>query len=162
MSKRFKTQDSHRYKKLGTRWRRPVGWQSKMRKKKGGAGLKVSIGYGTPGKPLPVVVRTEADLTKDCKSGILIASTVGAKKAKMLAEKAAELNIVILNRKKVKRAKRVEKNIQKNKEKKIKEEKKKKEEEKKAEEAKKKAELDAKKTSKEKAAEAPLNPKGGK
>ncbi len=109
MSKRFRTQDSKRYKKLGMRWRRPVGSQSKLRKRKAGAGMKVSIGYGTPKRQGVVLIRNEADFLQDCSAGVLLASGVGSKKVKILAEKAKELNIVILNRKKVKRALRMEK-----------------------------------------------------
>ncbi|MBI3190422.1 hypothetical protein HYZ41_01825 [archaeon] len=48
MSKRFKSQDHFRYKRLGKRWRRPVGWQSKLRLKKGGSGMSVAVGYRSP------------------------------------------------------------------------------------------------------------------
>ncbi len=118
MSKRFKTQDYFRYKKLGKRWRRPVGLQSKLRLKKGGSGLRPSVGYGSSGKPLPVTVYNVSDLQKDCSNGILIAGSVGAKKAAAMTAKAKELEIKILNMKKAKRALKMQKYLEKKMEKK--------------------------------------------
>ncbi len=104
MSKRFKTQDYFRYRKLGRRWRRPVGLQSKLRLKKGGSGLRPAVGCGTAGKPLPLIVYNVNDLQKDCSNGVLIACPVGAKKGAAIAAKAKELGIKILNMKKAKSA----------------------------------------------------------
>ena len=141
MSKRFKSQDHFRYKKLGKRWRKPVGLQSKLRLKKGGSGLRPSMGYGTPHKKQPVLIFTERDFEKDCAAGAILSSNVGSRKAVVLAAKAKELGITILNMKKVKRAKRLAKEITENKG-----EKKKKEAEKKAAEAKAKEKAAEKKT----------------
>lgn len=44
MSKEFKRQDWHKKKKLGTSWRKPRGFQSKIRKSKGGKPSLVKIG----------------------------------------------------------------------------------------------------------------------
>ena len=106
MSKKFKPQDYFRYKKLGKRWRRPVGSQSKLRLKKGGSGMKVDVGYGTPYKQQPVLIRNERDFEKDCKAGVLIAAGVGYKKTITLAAKAKELGLTIVNMKKAKKASR--------------------------------------------------------
>lgn len=118
MSKQFKTQDYFRYKKLGKRWRKPVGLQSKLRLKKGGSGMKAAIGYGTSGKPQPLMIRNERDFEKDCGHGVIIASTVGARKVAILAAKAKELDITLLNMKKVRRAMKINEGLKKRKQKK--------------------------------------------
>ena len=48
MSKDFKRQEYARYKKLGTKWRRPRGETSKMRRYEAGKPAMPSIGYRTP------------------------------------------------------------------------------------------------------------------
>ena len=48
MSKDFKRQEYARYKKLGTKWRRPRGKTSKMRRYEAGKPAMPSIGYRTP------------------------------------------------------------------------------------------------------------------
>ena len=115
MSKRFKSQDYFRYKKLGKRWRKPVGLQSKLRLKKGGSGLRPAMGYGTAGKPLPLMVYNLNDLQKDCSNGILIAGSVGAKKAAAITTKAKELEIKIVNMNKAKSALKMQKHLEKKK-----------------------------------------------
>jgi len=120
MSKRFKSQDYFRYKRLGARWRRPVGLQSKLRIKKGGSGKKVSIGYGTrrqdknkiAGTDVILVQNANQLLSTDNAAGILIGSGVSAKSTLLIAQKAKELNIRILNMKKVKRSEKILKTIQ--------------------------------------------------
>ncbi|HIG97347.1 MAG TPA: hypothetical protein HA230_03300 [Candidatus Aenigmarchaeota archaeon] len=116
MSKRFKSQEYFRYPGLGKRWRRPRGLQSKLRIKKGGSGMKVDIGYGSPYKQQPVLIRNVKDFEKDCKAGVLIASGVGYKKTIVLAAKAKELGLTIVNAKKAKTAKRFEAALKKKKE----------------------------------------------
>lgn len=114
MSKDFKTQDHHRYKKLGNRWRRPVGWQSKLRIRKKNAGRKVSIGYGSPKEGVLdeiIAVRNVADVVAANGRPIRIASTVGAKNVLAIAQKAKELDSRIVNMKKAKRAKKIGKMI---------------------------------------------------
>lgn len=111
MSKKFKTQDYFRYKKLGKRWRRPVGLQSKLRIKKGGSGNNVSIGHRTPlslrdkidGLDV-TVVHNMNDLSKvgDCLA--IVASGVGARKTKMIYDKAKEMGVSIVNMKKIRQA----------------------------------------------------------
>ncbi len=105
MSKRFRRQDAAFYKRLGTKWRRPKGHQSKMRAQKGGAGRLPRIGYGSKERIIVPVVRNEADLN-GLKSA-LIASSVGAQRVLEIAKKAGEQGIKILNMKKVKRAKKI-------------------------------------------------------
>ena len=121
MSKRFKSQDYFRYPRLGTKWRRPKGRQSKLRKGKGGSGLNAAMGYGTKAEEKNTingmrfsVVRSVRDL-ESAKEAIIISATLGAKKTKLIAEKAKQLNLVILNKKKVKKAERTGKEIAKRK-----------------------------------------------
>jgi ribosomal protein L32E len=137
MSKNFKTQDHFRYKRLGKRWRRPVGWQSKLRLKRGGSGRKVSVGYGTRKEgelDEIVMVRNVNDVIMAKSRPVRIASSVGAKNVLAIAQKAKELDSRIVNANKVKRAKRMLKSIADRKVKKKKEEEKKKAEEKAAKE----------------------------
>jgi ribosomal protein L32E len=114
VSKDFRTQDSHRYKKLGKRWRRPVGWQSKLRLKKNAAGRKVSIGYGTrkEGELDEVItVRNVHDVAAAKGRPIRIASAAGARNVLEIVKKAKEMDSRIVNAKKVKRARRVHRRI---------------------------------------------------
>lgn len=111
MSKRFKIQDYFRYKKLGTKWRRPHGLQSKLRVKKGGSGRKPAIGYRTAKKIrykisglVPVAVENLPAMAKLGKEhGIILPSSLGLKKIALLEEKAKEMGIRILNRRKLKK-----------------------------------------------------------
>jgi large subunit ribosomal protein L32e len=126
MSKRFRSQDAGTRKKLGIRWRKPNGRQSKMRRRKGGSGLVPRVGYRTPKtiRYLDKVIDekgislinthvvsslsqinnlVEAN-TKDI--AIIIASTVGKKKTLILAESAKKQNIRVVNMKKIKNAKK--------------------------------------------------------
>lgn len=119
----FFEQDYFRYKRLGKRWRRPKGRQSKLRKGKGGSGVKPSIGYRWQKETRgfvkvgqefvrPVMVSNEKSLGElDKKSVVLISSGVGAKKTAAIAKRAKELGIRILNMKKVKRSEKIEKTI---------------------------------------------------
>ena len=114
MSNDFKSQDHFRYSKLGKRWRRPVGWQSKLRKRKGGSGRKVNVGYGTSKEgelDEIITVYNERDVVLAASKPIRIASSVGAKGVIEIVKKAKELDSRIVNMKKVKRAKRIKKAI---------------------------------------------------
>lgn len=126
MSKRFKTQDYFRYPKLGAKWRKPKGRQSKLREKKGGSGMKVSIGYGTHGRKHIHVVSSFGELEK-AKGEILIAGNVGAKKAALLAERAKQLGIAVLNMKKVRKSVKKQRELEKRRQEKKKEKQEKKE-----------------------------------
>jgi len=104
---RFLRQEATHRKKLGDKWRRPKGSQSKMRKKLKGKGKKPSPGYGSP-KSIrglhpsgfkEVLVFNINDLgsinpkTHVCRIG----SSVGKKKKMVIMKKASENNIKILN-----------------------------------------------------------------
>lgn len=107
MSKRFKTQDYAKFKKLGIRWRKPSGRQSKLRVKKTGSGMLVKVGYGTAksirgkiqGMDAPVISNISGMAGK---KAVIISSSVGLRKAKAILEKAADLGIKVLNGRRVK------------------------------------------------------------
>ena len=111
MSKKFKSQDYFRYKRLGAKWKKPKGRQSKLRKRKAGSGPFVRIGYKMPAKPAPVMVKSMKDMTgKD--ATVIISSSLGSRKTVLLWEKAKELGIRIANMKKVKKALKIAKGIE--------------------------------------------------
>lgn|SRR3989338_1329656 len=116
MSKHFKSQDYFRYPKLKKRWRKPVGLQSKLRLKNGGSGMRPAIGYGSPPKPAPALIRSMGDFEKDCSNGIIFSSMLGSRKTALLAAKAKDLGLTVANMKKVRRASKLQAHIKKRKE----------------------------------------------
>ncbi|MBI4015042.1 MAG: 50S ribosomal protein L32e [Candidatus Aenigmarchaeota archaeon] len=110
MSKKFKSQDFRRFKRIGTKWRMPQGSQSKLRIGKKAAGIKPNVGYRTP-KAVRYTVNGKkvADVFNANLSGvekgaaIRIASSVGKKKLLQIESEAKKLGIEILNRGKITR-----------------------------------------------------------
>lgn len=110
MSKNFKQQDYFRYKRLGTKWRKPRGRQSKLRIKKGGSGQKPSVGYGTEKTKMHMIrglkvfnIRTGSQLgSLPENSGIFISGSVGSKKAVEIYKAASEKGFTVLNMRRVK------------------------------------------------------------
>ncbi len=106
MNKKFLRQEAHRYKKLGLKWRRPKGLQSKLRRKIKGNGNIPSIGYRTskkerylhPSGKKEVLVSNTGDLDSLNKEVVIrIASTVGRKKRIEIINKAKKMNLRVLN-----------------------------------------------------------------
>lgn len=137
---KFKRQDYFKHKRLKIKWKRPKGRQSKLRVKKSGSGMKVSIGYGSPKKEKPVLIKTLADmesLKKDDK--IIIQGTIGLRKLDHIVEKAKKMGLIITNKRRIEKIAKIKEEIKKKKEaqakakKKAEKEKKKEEEEKPAE-----------------------------
>ncbi len=100
MSKRFKRQNWFRLKRLGIKWRRPKGRQSKLRLEKKGKGKRVKIGFahgdGLIKGKTPVYISNLRDVEKATKENIaIIASSIGKKKyveiVKALKEKGVEI-----------------------------------------------------------------------
>ncbi|MDK2849624.1 MAG: large subunit ribosomal protein L32e [Candidatus Woesearchaeota archaeon] len=95
-----------RIHKFGS-WRRPKGHQSKMRLKKRGYPRVVEVGYGSPRDVkgmhpkglFPVTVYSVKDLANiDSKTqGIVIASSVGLLKKKLIFDEAVKKKITVLN-----------------------------------------------------------------
>ena len=107
MSKRFKTQDYAKFKKLGIRWRKPSGRQSKLRVKKTGSGMLVKVGYRTAKSIRGKIQGMDAPVVSNIsqlngKKAVIISGSVGLKKAKAILEKAANLGIKVLNGRRVK------------------------------------------------------------
>jgi len=119
MKRKFLRQDYYKYRRLGLKWRKPKGSESKLRKSKRGSGLLVKIGYSSPNKGrinnlYPVIVsnpKAVETINKD-KQIIIVSSDVGARKAFAIFEKAKSLGINVLNRKKLKRAEKIAKAIE--------------------------------------------------
>ncbi len=107
MSKNFPRQNSFRFKKLGTKWRRAKGGQSKTRLYIKSRAKQPLPGYGTARESrytingfLPVMIKNEKDFEKITEKHIgIFSSALGMKKVLQLAEKAKERDIKILNKK---------------------------------------------------------------
>lgn len=102
----FARQESWRYKRIKSSWRRPRGRDSRMRKKDAGWPKSVEIGYRTPKKVRglhssgfeEVIVNNPKDLEKvNSKKVVRIGHTVGLRKRLIIIERAKELNLRILN-----------------------------------------------------------------
>jgi large subunit ribosomal protein L32e len=100
----------NRYVKLGKgrkkkqKWRNPTGRDNKMREKRKGYPVVVSIGYKKPKKlretienKNPILIMNIKDLEKIGKNEIAIVGKIGKKKKIELAKKAKEMKIEIHN-----------------------------------------------------------------
>lgn len=104
---KFRRQEWFRFKRLGEKWRRPRGRDSKLRVRKSGKGSLVSIGYRVPrimrgfhpSGLAEVLVKRPSELEKidASKQVVRIASSVGRKKREQILKKAEELRIRVLN-----------------------------------------------------------------
>ena len=106
---KFKRHQSDEFVKVKDSWRRPRGIDSRQRRKFKGLTLLVHVGYGSDKKTrhmLPdgfykVVVSTvkelEMLLMQNRKYAAEIAHNVSSKKRKLIVERAAALNIKVLN-----------------------------------------------------------------
>jgi len=110
MKKKFLRRVWSRYSKLGKRrkkkqvWRKPKGRDNKMREKRKGYPVVVSIGYKRDTKSRGkiqdkqiVIIRNTKDLEKIKKNQISIIGKIGKKKKIEIAEKAKEKKIQIYN-----------------------------------------------------------------
>jgi len=104
---KFKRQGEKIIKRLGRKWRRPRGNQSKLRMHKKSRGFRPGPGYGSP-KSIrnlhpcgleEVLVHNVKELEKiDVQKHVCrVASSVGKKKKMDIIKKAGELKIRILN-----------------------------------------------------------------
>ena len=95
----------NRYSKLGKRrkkkqvWRRPKGRDNKMREKRKGYPIVVSVGYKKKKseKKTIRVVRNIKDLEKTRKNEMIIIGNIGKKKKIEIAKKAIKMKIPIQN-----------------------------------------------------------------
>ncbi|NQV08600.1 50S ribosomal protein L32e [Candidatus Woesearchaeota archaeon] len=102
----FIRQDAHKKKRLGKKWRRAKGLQSKVRLNLKGYVRKVKIGYGKPKKIFgvnksglkPVDVNNVSDLKKiDSKTEGALIRNIGLKKKLDVLKKSIDMKISILN-----------------------------------------------------------------
>jgi len=104
----FNRSETHRFPRLGDKWRSSKGPRSKMRLKKMSRAAIVETGYRGPvlarglhptGRHEVIVYRVE-DLTavNPALDVVRIAGTVGTRKRLEILQKAKELNVLILNR----------------------------------------------------------------
>lgn len=148
--RKFRRQNWFWKRKLGDKWRRPGGNQSKMRRKWKSKMKLVNIGYKqqTETRSMlkglkPAVAHNVEDVNSvdgTAGEGIVVAAGLGAKNILAIETKAKELNLKILNPRALQRAHRVVKAMEKRKE----------ERKKAAEAAKGKVEAEAKAGAKEK------------
>jgi large subunit ribosomal protein L32e len=114
----FVRQESWRYKRLATNWRRPKGKDNKMRKQVSGVPALVKVGYKGPRKSRglhpsgynDVLIFNTNDLTRiDPKiDAIRIAHGVGYKKRLDILSEATKLKIKVLNPGKIEKVEKVE------------------------------------------------------
>ena len=105
--KKFKQQNVHAFKRLKTKWRKPKGSQSKMRKEKNGKPEMPKIGRRTatawrgmhPSGRREFFVRNLHDLKRanEDTEAIRISSAIGEKKKEEIVKKAKEMNLKVLN-----------------------------------------------------------------
>ncbi len=103
----FKRQESARRKKLGTKWRKPKGVQSKLRLRRRGKPAMVSIGYKTFSKlrhsneegKFPFLISSFSDLNSfdSEKNFAILSSKIGNKKRLQIFEKAKKQKISFSN-----------------------------------------------------------------
>lgn len=107
MGKKFRRQDSQRYKKVKNTWRKPKGIQSKQRKEEKGHPAKPKVGRKKPEEDRekhPSGYREklvhnldEIQQVDKEKTAVRISAKVGKRKRKKIEKKAREKNIKILN-----------------------------------------------------------------
>ena len=110
----FRRQESRRYKRLDTTWRKPKGIDNHQRKQKKGQLAIVKIGYGSNKKTRGLhpsgyrdnLVYNNNDLNKlDPKiDGLRIAHSVGRKKRMEIVTKAIKMRFKIYNARVIKNA----------------------------------------------------------
>ena len=104
---KFRRQEWFRFRRLGEKWRRPRGKDSKMRMGKSGKPAMPSVGYGSqkllrglhPSGLAEVVVNSPRDIegVNPSRQAVRIASSVGRRKREQILARAKELGIKVLN-----------------------------------------------------------------
>lgn len=108
--KKFIRRDSKRYSRIGKnrkklqKWRKPKGRDNKMREKRAGYPVNVSVGYKSSKKTkgkindlTPCRVYNLNDLEKAGNDSIVIIGKIGAKKKAEIIKKAVEMKLKIGN-----------------------------------------------------------------
>ncbi|KUO39271.1 MAG: 50S ribosomal protein L32 [Hadesarchaea archaeon DG-33-1] len=104
---RFRRQEWFRFRKLGEKWRRPRGKDSKMRLGERGKPVLPSVGYKLPKSTrgshpsglaeITVSRPGEIDKVNPSRQAVRIASSVGRRKREQILARANELGIKVLN-----------------------------------------------------------------
>jgi len=103
----FHRYEGWRYKRLGDKWRRPRGKDSKTRVSRRGKPARVKVGYGSPRSTRYLhpsgyreILIHNADELKGLdskKNAVRIAGNVGKRKRKMIKKIAKEMGFKVLN-----------------------------------------------------------------
>lgn len=103
----FTRQDSHKKKRVGKKWRKPKGLQSKMRLRFKGYKRSVQTGYGSPRavkgleasglKGVKICSISDLAVLDPGKHGAIIASSVGMRKKVDILKEAKQKKIKIIN-----------------------------------------------------------------
>ena len=121
---KFLRRDAKRFSKFGKRrkkllsWRKPKGRDNKMREKVKGYPSVVSIGYKNKDKEKPVNISNLKQLEQVGKDQAILIGRVGKKKKIEIAQKAKDMKLNILNLNPKSYLKKIEKQKNKDKEKK--------------------------------------------
>jgi large subunit ribosomal protein L32e len=104
---KFRRQEWFRFRRLGEKWRRPRGKDSKMRLGKRGKPAMPSVGYKSPKLTrglhpsglVEVLVNSLKDIEglNPSRQAVRIASSVGRRKREQIITRAKELGIRVLN-----------------------------------------------------------------
>ncbi len=104
---KFRRQEWFRFARLGEKWRKPRGLDSKMRLGKSGKPAMPSVGYKLsrgvrglhPSGLVEVIVGNVKELegVDPAKQAVRISASVGAKKGEQITKRAQELKIKVLN-----------------------------------------------------------------
>ena len=104
---KFRRQEWYMWKRLGEKWRKPRGRDSKLRVRKRGKGKRVTIGYRVPRdtrglhpsglSEVMITNTTELNGLDANKQAVRIAANVGGRKREQILKKAGELKIRVLN-----------------------------------------------------------------
>ncbi|MFN4133111.1 MAG: 50S ribosomal protein L32e [Candidatus Hadarchaeales archaeon] len=107
MKPKFRRQDWWAVKRVGEKWRKPRGIDSKMRIRKKGKPPLVSVGYRSPkatrnlhpSGAVEILVKNMKDLEKadPAKNVVRIASGIGLRLKLQIVKRAAEKGIRVLN-----------------------------------------------------------------
>ena len=106
---KFLRQNWFRLKRLGLKWRKPRGSQSKTRKQKAGKPAMPKIGYKKPESQRGLINGKRPKLIRSIREigdskYIIIASTIGAKKLIEIYKYCKEHGIYVVNHKKFSKA----------------------------------------------------------
>lgn len=100
---KFLRRTHNRYSKLGKRrkkkqiWRKPTGRDNKMREKRKGYPVRVSIGYKKGEHMKKIIISNPNELNSNDKNAVIVVGNVGKKKKLEIAKKASEMKIKLSN-----------------------------------------------------------------